>query len=63
MLRESYVHFSDISPGMVGLEDCESLLTHLKNKKTITEKFPVRHFLAIQQVVETQELDNAYWLP
>ena len=47
---------------MVGLEDCESLFTRLKKNKLITEKF-VRHFLAIQQAIEFQELDNVYWIP
>ena len=29
----------------------------------ITEKFLVRHFLAIQQAVESGELANVYWIP
>ena len=61
-LREFYGRFLDIRPRMVGFEDCESLFTHLKNKKVITEKFLIRHFLAIQQAPELKELDNAYWL-
>ena len=43
--------------------DCESLFTHLKNKKMVTEKYLVRHFLSIQQFIEEGDLDNAYWLP
>ena len=30
LLRELYAPFSDNSPGMIGKEDCESLLTHIK---------------------------------
>ena len=63
MLREFYGHFAGMSLGLVGLEDCESLFTHLKNSKMITEKFSVRHFLSIQQALEEQELDNVYWIP
>ena len=48
---------------MAGMEDCESLFTRLKKNKLITEKFPARHFPAIQQAIEPQELDNVYWIP
>ena len=62
LLREFYGPFSHISPGLVGMEDCESLFTHLKRKKVIAEKFLPRHFLAIQQAIEIRELDNVYWI-
>ena len=55
--------FSHISPELVGMEDCESLPTYLKNRKMITEKYLVRHFLSIQQLLEDGELENVYWLP
>ena len=48
---------------MVGLEDCESLFTHLRTKKVAAEKFLARHFLAVRQAVALQELGNAYWIP
>ena len=48
---------------MVGMEDCESLFTHLKNRKMVTEKYLARHLLNIQQCIEDGELENAYWLP
>ena len=48
LLREFYAPFSLMPPGLVGMEDCESLFTHLKNKKMVTEKYLVRHFLSIQ---------------
>ena len=38
LLREIYAPFSHISPGLVGMEDCESLFAHLKNRKMVTEK-------------------------
>ena len=63
MLREFYGYFWDLGPGMVGFEDCESLFTHLKKKKVVSEKFLVRDFLAIQQAIEVKELDNVVWLP
>ena len=58
MLREFYGHFTGLYPGLAGLEDCESLFTHLKKNKMIAEKFLARHFLSIQQALEQKELDN-----
>ena len=58
MLREFYGHFAGSNPGLIGLEDCESLFTHLKKSKSIAEKFLVRHFLSIQQALEERELNN-----
>ena len=63
LLREFYTPFEGLSPGMVGLEDCESLFSHLRTKRMITEKYLVRHFLSIQQSLDNNELDNIYWLP
>ena len=63
LLREFYVLFSGVSPGMAGMEDCESLFTRLKTKKLLTEKYLVRHFLSTQQFIEDGKLDNVYWLP
>ena len=63
MLRGFYAHFLNLPPGMVGLVDCKCLFTHLKSKEITTGAFLVRHFLASQQTLETQELGNVYWLP
>ena len=63
LLREFYTPFAKVSPSMVGLVDCESLFTHLKNRKMFTEKYLVRHFLSIRQFLEDEELDNVFWLP
>ena len=48
---------------MAGLEDCESLPTRHKRGKLIAENFLARHFLAVQQAIEIQELDNVYGIP
>ena len=63
MLREFYAHFIGLSPSIVGIADCDSLFTHLKDKKIITENFSVRRFLAIQQALGPQGSDNVPWLP
>ena len=63
MLREFYGHFLDFYPGMVGFEDCESLLTHLKHEEVATEKFLVRRCLATKQAFKLKELGNVYWTP
>ena len=63
LLREFCAPFSRISPSMVGMGDCESLFTHLKNRKMVAEKYLVRHVLRIQQFIEDGELGNTYWLP
>ena len=60
MLREVYGHFWELGPSLVGLENCESLFTHLRNKEVFAGKFLVQHFLAAQQASEVQALDIAY---
>ena len=63
LLKDCYGPFGGINPGAVGLEGCESLSSHLKTKKMITEKYSVRHFLSIQRALEEGDLEKAYWLP
>ena len=63
LLRKFYAPSPRMSPGLVGMEACESLFTHLKRQKMVAGKYLVRHFLSIQQFIEDEELDNAYWLP
>ena len=58
MLREFYAHFVALSPGMVANEDCESLPTHLKNERAITEEFLFPRLLAVPQALETQDLET-----
>ena len=62
MLREFFGHFKNLYSGMAGLEDCESLFTHLK-KKLIAAKFLERHVSVTQQAIEIQELGDVYWAP
>ena len=45
------------------MEDCESLFTHLKNRKLVTEKYLIRHSLCIQQFFGDCDLDSEHWLP
>ena len=49
LLREFREHFFGLAPGMVGLGGCESSITHLKNEKTLTEKFLARYFLPLSK--------------
>ena len=63
MLREFCAHFIDPAPVMAGLEDCESLFTHHRNKKLVAEKFLVRPSSAIQQALEMEESGHVYWVP
>ena len=51
LLREFYAPFVDASPGMAGMGDCESL-TRLRNRRTIAEECPARHFLGIQRALD-----------
>ena len=59
MLREFFAHFADLSPGIVGLEVCQSLFPRLKKKTSVTEKFLARHISSIQQAIASQELGKA----
>ena len=62
-LREFYGHFAGSNPGLIRLEDCESVLTHLKKGETVTGRFLARHFTSIQQALEEKELNNVFWIP
>ena len=46
--------FEGLSPGMVGLEDCESLFSHLRTRRMITVTYPVRRFLGVQQLLDNR---------
>ena len=50
-LRDFYAPFTGASPGMFGLEDCESLFSHLRNSKAVAGKCPVRHFPNTQEAL------------
>ena len=51
--RGFYEPSSGASPGVMRLEDCESLYTHLENEEAITEKCLARYI----------SWGNEYWLP
>ena len=68
MLREFFGHLLDCRcflnfPGMAGLENCGALLTHLKSKRGVAEKCPVRHFVIAQQAFELKQSGDVYRLP
>ena len=63
LLQGFYAPFAGSSPGVVGLEDCESRYTHLKERSMITEKNLARHYTSTQTTLEREELGNALWLP
>ena len=63
LLREIYEHVVELSPDKIYFEDRESLLARLRPKANVTEKFPIRHFLAIHQSLEMEEFENARWRP
>ena len=60
LLREFYVPFEGLDPGMVGLEGCGSLLTHLETRKVVLSKYLVRHSLSTQQALEEGDLQSAH---
>ena len=62
-MRDIYAPFQGLNPGMMGLEDCESLFANLKAKKMIAGKNSLRYFSSAQQALEEGGLDNLYWLP
>ena len=61
--REFYSPLSDISPGMVGMEACESPPTPRKTKGIIEERNLVRPSLGIQQFFGKGDLDTVNGLP
>ena len=63
LLREFHAPFSDLLPGAIGVEDCESLSNRLKNEKTFAEMYLVRHSWGIQQSLGNGELADVYGLP
>ena len=60
LLIEFYVPSEGLDPGMVGLDGCGSLLTHLEARKVMPAKYLVRQSLITQQALEAGDLDNAY---
>ena len=56
-LREFFAPFTDLSPGMAGLEGREILSTRHRNKKAAAGRRLSRHSLGIQQSLGSAELD------
>ena len=57
-LREFNEPSANFPPGMLGLEDCESLFKNLGRKDAITAEYR-----GIQQSLGNWGLERAYWLP
>ena len=53
----------DASPDLVGLDDCDSLLTYLENRRMDSEKYLARRVLPIQTALGQSEMANSFWLP
>ena len=58
-----YGPVADFSPGKLRMKGCESIATHLRSNKNITEENPARHFSGSQQTLRKRKLDNVYWSP
>ena len=53
----------DLAPGVMGMEDCASLVARLRNKKAVTEKYSLLHFAGTQQPPDSHGPDSVYWYP
>ena len=62
-LRNFHTPFIDMSPGMIGLADCDSPFPYLRDERGVAENYIARHFSGAQQALGTDELDNVYWPP
>ena len=62
-IREFRNPFANLSPGVTRFEGCEGLVACLMNKQATTGGISTRHFLGIQQLLETAELGDVYRLP
>ena len=60
LLKDCFSPFAGLNQGVVGLEDCGSLVSHLKTKRMIAKEFLIRHFLSIRQALEGGELASVY---
>ena len=43
--------------------DCGSVLSHLQKNRLITEKYLVRHFISLQELLNAGEISNVFWSP
>ena len=63
LIRERYTPLADLSLGVIGLEDCESLPNHVKKKRAIAERYLARRSPGTQQHLGNGESGDAYWPP
>ena len=63
LLCDFFARFANLSPKTAGLEDCERLLTHLRNKKAIAEMYVARHLLGIRKDLDNGKPGNVSWSP
>ena len=61
--RAKCAPFGYLSPGMISFENCASVSTHRRNKKTSTARYLVCHCLRIQRALVNGELGSGYWPP
>ena len=54
-LRQFYEPFFELSPSMIGFKDRESPFANLNIKETVAEKYAVRHFQGIRQLLGDAE--------
>ena len=52
--------FVDLSPGVVGLGDSGSLLTHSKTERMVGETNVARNFLPTEQASDSRDFNSAY---
>ena len=62
-LLEFYGPIVDLSRGMAGFEDCETLFSRPKGNWAIAEKYSAWRLLGMQRAVGNGALGNVYWLP
>ena len=53
----------ELSPGMAHVEDCEILVSHLRNTRVIRGKYRVRHFTSPRRASAPGEWDDWLRLP
>ena len=59
-LSEFREHFADLSPGVIGFEECAGHFTRLQHKRPSAERYFARRFLEIRQSFEIAEWGSAH---
>ena len=63
LLPKFFAPLKDVYPGVIGLEYSENVLTHLRNEKSVAEKYLAHHFLGFEQALGKNGLDIVYRPP